>query len=70
GTILHYDGSEWSGMTSGTQSVLTGVWGTSSTDIYAVGGDGVILHYDGTAWSDVWSGPGVSGVWGTSPTDV
>lgn len=34
-----------------------GVWGTSPTDVYAVGSvsgrDGFLWHYDGTAWTDV-----------------
>jgi hypothetical protein len=52
GLILHYDGTSWSEMTSGTSS-LSGVWGTSSSDIFAVGYDGTIVHYDGTGWSEM-----------------
>ena len=53
GTILHYEGTEWSDMTSGTTQGLYAVWGTSSSDVYAVGTYGVILHYDGTQWSEM-----------------
>jgi len=44
GTILHYDGTTWSTMTSGTGWNLSGVWGTSSGDVYAVGSYGIILR--------------------------
>lgn len=51
GTFLHYDGT-WSEIDSGTDEDLWGIWGTSSSDMYIVGGsvsagDPVILHYDG-----------------------
>jgi hypothetical protein len=48
GTILHYDGAVWSQMDSGTSEHLTGVWGASERDVFAVGVGGTILHYDGT----------------------
>jgi hypothetical protein len=31
-------------MASGTTQGLIGVWGTSATDVFAVGGGGTILH--------------------------
>ena len=37
GTILHYNGSTWSSMTSGTTNYLRGVWGSSGSDVFAVG---------------------------------
>ena len=72
GTILHYDGSTWSNMRSGTKENLEGVWGTASDDVFAVGEDGTILHYDGEKWSAM---KGVEGdlllsVGGTGPEDV
>jgi hypothetical protein len=72
GTILHYNGSDWSPMTSGTTSNLEGVWGASHSDVFAVGWEGTIRHYDGTTWSAMTSGTGngLSAVWGTSPSDV
>jgi hypothetical protein len=48
-----------------------GVWGTSSTDVYAVGviqanGQGVVAHFDGTSWRDEYQTPtALYGVWGT-----
>jgi hypothetical protein len=48
------------------------VWGTSPTDVYAVGEDGAILHYDGTDWSAELSPTSDEflTLWGTSSTDI
>ena len=46
GTILHYDETGWSAMSSGTGYELNGVWGSSGSDIFVVGEDGTILHYE------------------------
>src|SRR2546427_7409028 len=56
GTILHWDGSAWSGFPSGTGNILYSVWGSASTDVWAVGDAGTILHWDGSAWSTVSTG--------------
>jgi len=53
-------------------SDLNDIWGSSSTDIYVVGDNGLILHYDGTTWIRMESGTknnlyGVHGVAGTPP---
>jgi hypothetical protein len=45
GVIIHYDGEQWTTMTSPTSNYLYGVWGTSSANVYAVGDNGTILHY-------------------------
>lgn len=39
---------------------LTGVWGTSPTDVVAVGAEGALLRHDGKAWSLDPSGKGIS----------
>jgi hypothetical protein len=67
GRILHFDGTAWSPMTSPTSQDFRDIWGSSSSNVYAVGVGG-ILHYDGTSWtvikdSDTWR------VWGVG-TDV
>ncbi len=38
-------------MESGTEEYLLGIWGSSSTDIFAVGDNATILHYDGKSWT-------------------
>jgi hypothetical protein len=62
----------WSPMSSGTTRNLSGVWGSSGSNVFAVGDGGTILHYDGRTWSAMSSGTTESlfGVWGTSATDV
>jgi hypothetical protein len=38
-------------MNSGTSNSVECVWGSSGSDVFAVGDKGTILHYDGSAWS-------------------
>ncbi|QTA84768.1 hypothetical protein [Desulfonema magnum] len=62
----------WTSMDSGTTQYLAGVWGSSGSDVFAVGQSGTILHYDGTSWSSMDSGTSdiLYGVWGSSGSDV
>jgi hypothetical protein len=64
--------AEWAAMTSGTTNNLNGVWGSSGSDVFAVGDSGSIFHYDGTAWSAVASPTpnNLNGVWGTAGSYV
>ncbi|MCF8142736.1 MAG: hypothetical protein K9N21_02325 [Deltaproteobacteria bacterium] len=66
GTILHYNGTAWSSMTSGTTSTLNGVWGSSGTFVFCVGANGTILHYNGAVWTSMDSDTtsNLNGVWG------
>jgi hypothetical protein len=59
-------------MSSGTSENFADVWGSSGSDIFAVGTNGTILHYDGTSWSSMASPTTyrLSGVWGSSGSDV
>jgi hypothetical protein len=68
----HVFSADWLSMDSGTTEDILGVWGSSGTDVFAVGYEGTILHYDGTAWTSMPSGTTnwLSGVWGTSGSDV
>jgi len=66
-------GFTWTQMPSGTTSALTAVWGTSGTNVYAVGYDGTLLHYDGAAWTRQTLGDAFTthlAVWGSSATSV
>jgi hypothetical protein len=59
-------------MNSGLQEGLTRVWGSSPSDVYAVGA-AIVLHYDGKAWNSVaygLSGYSLKSVWGSSSSDV
>lgn len=69
GFIIHYDGRLWSRMVvPPTPKPLADIWGSSGSDVYAVG-DGTILHYDGSSWTQV-SQEGGQDVFGFSATDV
>ena len=52
--------------------MFNGVWGSSNSDVFAVGDGGTILHYDGSTWTTMNSGTNYSltGVWGSTSSDV
>ena len=69
GGIYHFDGTTWTPSCSSCYGGLA-VWGTSSTDVFAVDAN-VISHFDGTNWSTTQLSSGyLIGIWGTSPRDV
>jgi hypothetical protein len=62
GTILHYDGTEWTLMETPNEANLEGVWGyvlhdvdgnETRRDVFAVGSEGTILRLVGVAWIPV-----------------
>ena len=61
-----------------SEYALVDVWGTSATDVYAVGllnsedtTESAVFHYDGHAWSKhTEENVGVKGVWASAPNDV
>ena len=65
-------GTRWKQMTSPTTVSLTGIWGSSPSDIFAVGHKGTILHYDGTTWSIMKSTTTakLTSIWASSSSDV
>jgi hypothetical protein len=88
---MHWDGTSWRPVPSpnikdrreGRNNVLTGVWGYSSSDVWAVGyatdkfdvGTPIALHWDGMAWTRVFINKPTPdtrllGVSGSSSTDV
>jgi len=56
----------------GLYYLLLDAWGSSSSDVFAVGKDGLILHYDGQSWEKMTSGTSqtLTAVWGSSSSDV
>ena len=71
--VLLYNADALAGcsiMSSGTTEHLNGVWGSSGSDVFAVGG--TILHYDGSSWSSMESGfiGTFISIWGISGSDV
>ena len=79
GTILRYDGTEWTSYVSPENpaygfDTLRGVWGTSATDVYVVGDSDSMasaLHYDGSLWTYMSvTGSVLYDVWGFGSDDV
>ena len=74
--LFHYDGAGWSRDTSIVDSLpwppLSDIWGTSISNVWAVGYGGAIYHFDGVHWSDssVSSWYEADRIWGTSASDV
>ncbi len=70
GTILHFDGTNWTRMSTPTTKDLGSIWGTSDNDIWSVGynpqtGEAEVLHYDGSSWKeDVLASSGTAKNWG------
>jgi len=81
GLVLHYDGEKWSRMTTVTFNFdLTGVWGSSDENLFAVGRsrsqdalEGVILRFDGSNWLKMETSLKdfeLRAIWGTGPSNV
>jgi hypothetical protein len=72
GTVLHWNGSAWSKMTTGTTAELHRVWGTSGSNVYASGVGGTLLRYDGSSWSAVTvpTTESLERIWGSSASDL
>ena len=56
GTVIKYDGRNWTGENIPADNRLHGIWGTSPNNIYVIGDDATILHFDGDAWSICYKG--------------
>jgi len=50
GTIIHWDGAEWSNVTSPTADPLESVFMVGADDGWAVGHYGTIIRWTGTEW--------------------
>jgi hypothetical protein len=78
GGVPEAGGPSWKVVLQNLTPTLLSVWGTSASDVFAVGGPlgngtpTAVLHYDGTSWTDLHAG-GTETFWwtyGTSSTDV
>jgi hypothetical protein len=71
--IYHFDGATWNLQYSHSCTPptcdpnLNAVWGSSPSNVVAVGDSGLIVHYDGTAWTPQTSGTTqhLNAVWGS-----
>jgi len=51
GHILHWDGDDWTPVSSGTGSNLLALWGADADHVWAVGRGGTLLRWDGARWA-------------------
>ena len=51
---------------------IWGIWGSSPSNLVAVGQNGAILRFDGTSWTAMTSpvNNALFGVWGSGPSDI
>ena len=51
---------------------LSRIWGSTASDVFCVGYNGVILHYNGQSWDKMDSDTtnNLNGIWGNSPQDI
>ena len=75
GTMLHYDGVNWTTAAVSVNDSMRGIWGTGPTNVYAVGRSGTIAHYDGVSWTSALTNPpsppfGYNGIFGSSASDI
>ena len=69
----HWNGSKWEKTVLSISGVIGALWGTSPTNLYAVGSGGMILHYDGSYWTQMNSGTNIralSDIWGFSDNAI
>jgi hypothetical protein len=74
GAITRFNGTNWTGESSGVTETLTAVWGDADDNYWVVGWNAVILHYNGTEWQRIPIGfsddVGFEAVWGSGGNDV
>ncbi len=59
--MSHYDGTSWTVYASpATWQNLNGLWGTSGTEVYAVGHQDILLRWNGTSWGEIAVPAGVA----------
>jgi hypothetical protein len=72
GAVLRFDGTAWQAISGAGDNPLKAVWGTSASDVFAVGDNGAILHFDGTVITAMTSPTPETlvDVYGNASTDV
>lgn len=69
--LLRFDGTAWTRMLSLPGVTPTGIWGTSSRNLYIGSAEGDIWRFDGRAWSRIASlGSSISQLFGFGPSSV
>ncbi|MBN2493089.1 MAG: hypothetical protein JXR96_00755 [Deltaproteobacteria bacterium] len=72
GTVLHWQGAEWTPVDLQTTEGLSDVWGSASDDVWIAGRSGTVFHWDGVAWDSAYTSAcsGVAAISGAGTSDV
>ncbi len=74
--LLRWDGEAWSPVALPEVDrglpALFKVWGSSASNVFAVGSNGVALRYDGSAWTQTLTGSGrdLISLWGRAADEI
>ncbi|MFA4948982.1 MAG: FlgD immunoglobulin-like domain containing protein [Candidatus Krumholzibacteriia bacterium] len=71
GFILQYDGATWR-ETNSDLLTCSAIWGTDSSNVYALFESGNVMHYDGSLWtkSQASAREYYYALWGTAGSDI
>jgi len=70
--FLRWNGAVWAAVASPAEG-LNEIWGSSASDVFAVGDLGVVVHFDGEDWTPQptpASTPGLRAIWGVGGDEV
>ncbi len=74
GNFVHWDGKKYNSLELNISfpSKINKIWGTSSSDLYIVGNNGLMAHYDGTGWTRIETGTELDllDIWGTDADNI
>lgn len=60
GTAIHFDGSAWKLVPTGTTAAIRALWGSAPNALFAVGDEGMILFWNGSDWKAQTAGGGTT----------
>jgi hypothetical protein len=75
GTVLHYDGDDWTNAYVADDDSMSGIWGSGPSNVFTVGRDGDIARFNGSSWTTAEINPslgatGYQAVFGIAPDNV
>lgn len=76
GTVIHYDGSAWTSVDSGTPNNLLAIWASGANNVWIGGQKATLLHYTGSSTPTPVGVTGAQpldeyhGIWGLGLTDI
>ncbi len=75
GTILHFDGTNWTNAYVADDDSMAAVWASGPTNVFTVGPQGDIAHFTGSSWSTAVVNPpsgttGYHSIFGISANNI